>query len=113
MNTKILGTSGEGKAAKYLMLKGYEILETNFSNKVGEIDIIAKDKNYIVFVEVKTRTSKLFGLPCEAVNFRKQQKIRQVSLSYMKAHGILNRVQSRFDVIEVIGEDIRHIENAF
>ncbi len=113
MNTKILGTSGEAKAAQFLRDKGYKILATNFSNKVGEIDIVAEDKNFVVFVEVKTRSSKLFGLPCEAVTWRKQQKIRQVSLSYLKSQKILNKVQSRFDVVEIIGDEIRHIENAF
>lgn len=113
MNTKILGTSGEAKAAQFLRDKGYKILATNFSNKVGEIDIVAEDKNFVVFVEVKTRSSKLFGLPCEAVTWRKQQKIRQVSLSYLKSQKILNKVQSRFDVVEIVGDEIRHIENAF
>lgn len=113
MNTKILGTSGEAKAAQFLRDKGYKILATNFSNKVGEIDIVAEDKNFVVFVEVKTRSSKLFGLPCEAVTWHKQQKIRQVSLSYLKSQKILNKVQSRFDVVEIIDDEIRHIENAF
>ncbi len=113
MNTKILGASGEQQAAEFLKEKGYKILETNFSNKIGEIDIIAKDKEFVVFVEVKARSSKAFGLPSEAVNFHKQQKIRKVALSYLKSKKILEKVQCRFDVVEVLGDEIRHIENAF
>lgn len=113
MNTKILGASGEQQAAKFLKEKGYKILETNFLNKIGEIDIIAKDKEFVVFVEVKARSTKAFGLPSEAVNFHKQQKIHQVALSYLKSKKILEKVQCRFDVVEVLGDEIRHIENAF
>ncbi len=113
MNTKILGASGEQQAAKFLKEKGYKILETNFSNKIGEIDIIAKDKEFVVFVEVKARSTKAFGLPSEAVNFHKQQKVHQVALSYLKSKKILEKVQCRFDVVEVLGDEIRHIENAF
>ena len=113
MNTKILGASGEQQAAKFLKEKGYKILETNFSNKIGEIDIITKDKEFVVFVEVKARSTKAFGLPSEAVNFHKQQKIHQVALSYLKSKKILEKVQCRFDVVEVLGDEIRHIENAF
>ena len=93
MNTKILGASGEQQAAEFLKEKGYKILETNFSNKIGEIDIIAKDKEFVVFVEVKARSSKAFGLPSEAVNFHKQQKIRQVALSYLKSNKMLGKIQ--------------------
>lgn len=113
MNTKILGASGEQQAAEFLKEKGYKILETNFSNKIGEIDIIAKNKEFVVFVEVKARSTKAFGLPSEAVNFHKQQKIHQVALSYLKSKKILEKVQCRFDVVEVLGDEIRHIENAF
>lgn len=113
MNTKILGATGEEKAAEFLKGKGYKILETNFSNKIGEIDIIAKDKEFVVFVEVKARSTKAFGLPSEAVNFFKQQKIRKVSLSYLKSKKMLGKIQCRFDVVEVLGDEIRHIMNAF
>lgn len=91
MNTKILGASGEQRAAEFLKEKGYKILGTNFSNKIGEIDIIAKDKEFVVFVEVKARSSKAFGLPSEAVNFHKQQKIRKVALSYLKSNKMLGK----------------------
>ena len=112
MNTKILGTKGEVLAKDFLKKKGYKIIEVNFSNQIGEIDIIAKQGETIVFVEVKTRSSNKFGLPSEAVGFHKQNKIRSVALAYLKSTKNLE-TQARFDVIEVFGNEIRHIENAF
>lgn len=112
MNTKILGTSGEVLAKKFLEKKGYRIVEVNYVNKIGEIDIIAKQGETIVFVEVKTRSSLKFGRPSEVVGLNKQNKIRSVALSYLKTTKNLE-TPARFDVIEVLGEEIRHIENAF
>ncbi len=111
MNTKVLGVTGETKAVDYLKQNGYEIIATNYTNKLGEIDIIAKDKDTIVFVEVKTRSSNKFGLGREAVNYKKQNKIRLVATAYLKYKRMLDS-KVRFDVIE-INEDIYHIENAF
>ncbi len=117
MNKKELGAIGEKYAADYLKGKKYEILQLNFSCPLGEIDIIAKHKNSIVFVEVKTRTSTKFGKGMEAVNYYKQQKLRKVALYYLnnKAPFFSN---IRFDVIDILiqNEDeikIEHIENAF
>ena len=112
MNTKILGTKGEVLAKDFLKKKGYKIIEVSFSNQIGEIDIIAKQGETIVFVEVKTRSSNKFGFPSEAVGFHKQNKIRSVALSYLKSTKNLE-TQARFDVIEVSENEIRHIENAF
>ena len=112
MNTKILGTKGEVLAKDFLKKKGYKIIEVNFSNQIGEIDIIAKQGETIVFVEVKTRSSNKFGLPSAAVGFHKQNKIRSVALSYLKSTKNLE-TQARFDVIEASENEIRHIENAF
>lgn len=75
MQSNIYGKKSEIVASNYLKKKGYKILEMNYKNKVGEIDFIAKDKNYIVFVEVKARMSRLFGYPLEAIDERKQFKI--------------------------------------
>ncbi len=110
---KTYGNIGENLATKYLENKGYKIVCQNFSNKLGEIDIIAKDKDYIVFVEVKARHSAKYGLPREAVTLYKQNKIRMVALSYLKT---IHKLDSncRFDVIEIFGDDeITHIINAF
>lgn len=112
MNNKIFGNIGENLAAKYLEDKGCEILEQNYSNKIGEIDIIAKQKDTIVFVEVKTRTSAKFGLPREAVTHHKQYKIRLVALAYLKSKKLINS-KCRFDVIEELDGKITHIENCF
>lgn len=112
MNTKVLGASGEVRASNFLEKKGYKILQKNYASKIGEIDLIAMQNKTIVFVEVKMRSSKLFGRPCEAVNYSKQQKIRKVALGFLKQTKNLE-TPCRFDVIEIIGEKIRHIENAF
>lgn len=109
---KVTGDNAEELATAYLKKKHYKILERKFKNKIGEIDIIAKDKDVIVFVEVKYRSSDYFGLPREAVNEYKQRKIRMVATSYLKKDRTLS-VPCRFDVIEILGEEITHIENCF
>ncbi len=75
MSTREIGALGEAQAVAYLKKNGYKILETNFSTIFGEIDIIARDKKDIVFIEVKLRRTKEFGFPEEAVNERKQSRI--------------------------------------
>jgi putative endonuclease len=112
MDRKTFGNIGETLAAKYLENKGYQILEMNFSNKIGEIDIIAKQKDTIVFVEVKSRISTQFGLPREAVTAHKQYKIRTTALSYLKQKRLLDSL-CRFDVIEHLDGKLTHIENCF
>ena len=112
MNHITLGKVGEELAFAYLKKKKYKIIKTNFSNNIGEIDIIAKDRKVIVFIEVKNRTSARFGLPREAVNWGKQQKIRNVALSYLKSKKWLNE-PCRFDVIDILDGEITHIENCF
>ena len=112
MNNKLKGAVGEQLAVNYLKKLGYKILETNFSTKVGEIDIIAQDKNYIVFIEVKNRTSLKYGRPSEAVNYIKQTKIKQVSQIYLQKNNKLNSF-CRFDVMEILDNEINYIINAF
>lgn len=109
---RIKGDIGENKAVKYLTDKGYEILETNYKNKLGEIDIIAKDDTRIVFVEVKARATAKYGYPREAVNEYKQRKIRMVAESYLKSKRLLNSY-TRFDVIEILAGNITHLIAAF
>ena len=111
-NNYIVGKSGEKIAEEYLKKKGYKILEVNFVNNVGEIDIIARQKNIYVFVEVKYRKNDYFGLPREAVNTYKQRKIRAVANSYIKRYNLYDNV-CRFDVIEILDDQITHIENCF
>lgn len=114
MNNLKQGKTGEVLAEKYLKKQGYKIIKTNYKNKIGEIDIICYNKkdDEIVFVEVKSRTSDLMGLPSEAVDIRKQKKIRDVASLYL----ILNKKfddKVRFDVIEILNGEISHIKYAF
>ena len=112
MRNKIEGDGGEIRAVKFLEDKKYKILQTNFKTKFGEIDIIAFKDGVIVFVEVKERSTLAFGRPIEAVDYRKQQKIRRVAEYYLM---IKHKTEAdcRFDVVEILGDDINHVENAF
>ena len=112
MNTKILGIQGETQAKQFLIDKGYKILATNYTNKLGEIDIIAQIADITVFVEVKDRQTKRFGMPREAVTPYKQKKVRLVATQYMQSHKLWDK-KVRFDCIEILGDTITHIENAF
>ena len=107
-----LGRDKESLAVSFLKKKGYKIIERNYTCPIGEIDIIATMKNVLVFAEVKYRSSEYFGMPREAVNIYKQRKIRSVATYYLKWHGKLNE-NCRFDVIEILGDKIEHIENCF
>ena len=109
---KVKGNIGEQLATDFLKKAKYKILERNYRSVIGEIDIIAKDKNTIVFVEVKTRSTLKFGLPCEAVDYRKQQKIHSVASIYLK-NKKLEDSELRFDVIEVLDGEINHIKDCF
>jgi putative endonuclease len=113
---KNLGKLGEEKARNYLAFKFYKILEMNYRTKAGEIDIIAKDGDCVVFVEVKTRTNDNYGSPCEAVSYYKQKHIINVAKSYIAKIGF--EMECRFDVIEVVISNnifktakINHIKN--
>ncbi|MFA5575792.1 MAG: YraN family protein [Tissierellaceae bacterium] len=115
MNNIEKGREGESIAKSYLISKGYKILNMNYRNKIGEIDIIALYEEKLIFVEVKTRTGIGFGYAYEAVNRKKQRKIIAVSYAYLKDKGLTD-YQTRYDIIEVylIKEvKINHIENAF
>ncbi|MBQ3420888.1 MAG: YraN family protein [Romboutsia sp.] len=114
MNNKEKGYLGEQIALKYLLKKGAHILHSNYRIKIGEIDIIAKIENELVFIEVKSRSNLKFGYPSEAVNYKKKHKICNVAQHYILANNLYN-IPIRFDVIEVYFNDkkINHIINAF
>lgn len=95
-----LGSFGEQIAAKYLLQKGYLIIEKNFRNRWGEIDLIVKDNAILVFVEVKTRTSLKFGHPNEAVNFYKLRALKRSLEFYILKNQIDTAV--RLDVISIL-----------
>ncbi|NLY43811.1 MAG: YraN family protein [Clostridiaceae bacterium] len=97
---KDIGALGEKYAENLLVKNNYKILEKNFRCKIGEIDIIAQDGKYLVFVEVKTRNTAMYGCPAEAVNYYKQRKIIQVAQFYMAYKKYDGDV--RFDVIEIL-----------
>lgn len=109
---KFLGRLGENKACEFLKNLGYKILDKNFKTHVGEIDVIAKDGEEIVFIEVKTRSQEAFGSPAEAVGELKQQKYFKVAEQYL----IKNKFTAspvRFDVVEIQNGQINHIKDAF
>ena len=99
-DNKSTGDLGEKIAEKYLIHLGYKILDKNFRYKTGEIDLIGKDNEYIVFIEVKTRTSSYFGFPCEAVTSSKQRKIYRTAEIYILQRKLF-KSNFRFDVVEV------------
>ncbi len=107
-----VGVSGERKAKEYLTKNKYKILCCNYKTPLGEIDIIAKQKDVIVFVEVKTRTNTNFGLPRESVTTYKQNKIKQVATQFLQKNNLINS-KVRFDVIGILADELTHIANAF
>lgn len=113
---QIFGEKGESIAVRYLKKKGYKILEKNYRTKLGEIDIIAKDKDTLVFVEVKSRRSWQFGNPKAAVTPAKQRKISKVALYYLKTNDCSN-AKARFDVVTITAtrdkSQIEIVKNAF
>ncbi len=116
MQKKELGKQGEEIAIRFLKKKGYRILLRNYVCKMGEMDIIAREKETLVFVEVKTRTSTEFGPPQLAVNSRKQRQLSKVALNYLNEKR-LKDVKARFDVVAILlrqkGEEIELIRDAF
>jgi putative endonuclease len=114
-----LGAWGEEKAARYLEQQGYRILERNFHSRFGEIDLVAEDDEFLVFVEVRLRKNTRYGLPEETVDHRKQHKLRLTAEFYLQRHP--TKKQPRFDVVALYAEDgmdtwplpVRQIKNAF
>jgi len=110
------GEKSESIAVSYLKKQGYKILEQNYRTKLGEIDIIAREKGTIAFIEVKARKSKNFGNPKWAVTPKKQRKISMVALQYLKTT-MQSNVKARFDVVSIISSQdnpsIEIVKNAF
>ncbi len=115
---KELGRKGEEVAARYLQKNGFRILCRNYNCRLGEIDLVAVHKNVLVFVEVRSKSSDVFGLPQESITRRKQDKLRQLALLYLKAEG-KSGSSCRFDVIAVLFDKegevkrLEHIIDAF
>ena len=119
MEKRELGRFGEERAARFLRLRGYRIVETNYACRSGEIDLIARRGRYIVFVEVKLRKNAEHGEAREFVTFSKQRRVISAAELWLMKTGC--ELQPRFDVIEVYAPEgtdtrrplIRHLENAF
>ena len=115
LNKRRLGESYEERAAAYLKEQGLQILARNWhAGKLGELDIVAKDGNTLVFTEVKYRSKKTYGSPFEAIDSRKQARIAKLAMCYMKRYGISFSSPCRFDCIGITGDgQVTHIPNAF
>lgn len=111
-----LGVLAEDRAEKFLRAGGYKIIQRNYKTKLGEVDIIAKDKDTFCFIEVKSRSSDRFGLGMEAVSALKQKQIAKAALSFLKENKLLDN-RARFDVLSLdysgSEEKITHLKNAF
>ena len=113
MNKRSIGTKYEDMAAAYLSENGVKILARNFRSRQGEIDIVGHDGEYYIFFEVKYRKDVSAGNPVEAVNTHKQYKISRAA-DYFRVYRKLKDTDSiRFDVISILGEDIKWYKNAF
>lgn len=113
MNKRQVGAAYEALAADYLCRQGYEIIERNFHCRSGEIDLIAREGEYLCFVEVKYRRGEAYGFPSEAVTYSKQQKIIRAARYYLMRHGYGMDTPCRFDVVALCGENITLYRNAF
>ena len=113
VNKRATGSEYEQLAVDYLRNKGYIILETNYRIRQSEIDIIARENNTVVFVEVKYRSCEGSGNPVESVGINKQRRICRAAKEYIFFNGISFYESYRFDVIAILKDKITHIETAF
>ncbi|MCK9425446.1 MAG: YraN family protein [Ignavibacteriaceae bacterium] len=115
-STKEKGKEGEDLAVSFLVEKGFEIIERNYRYGKGELDIIARDKEFLVFVEVKSRESLEYGKPEEAITKRKMSQVRKITEAYL-AEKDIREENIRFDVVAILFLNdevtINHYENAF
>lgn len=112
-NNRKTGSRYEHMAAAFLEEQGFTVLERNYHDRGGEIDIIARDGRYLVFVEVKYRADIRKGYPEEAVGYEKQKHIRHTAEYYLYSHHCIQDTPCRFDVVSILGEEIRLIRDAF
>ena len=113
MNKRKIGADKEQIAASYLEERGMKIVERNFRNRQGEIDLIGYHDGYLVFVEVKFRSNANKGYALAAVDYRKQRQICKVADYYRYQHKLGNHTMIRYDVVALQGEDVFWIPNAF
>lgn len=113
VNKREIGSKYEKIAKEYLIKNNYKIIETNFRCKIGEIDIIANNENYLCFIEVKYRDIDSLAKGLYAVDKNKQKKIYNVAKYYMYINNINDNTACRFDVVSIDGDEITLIKNAF
>ncbi|MEY8426145.1 YraN family protein [Lachnospiraceae bacterium 46-15] len=113
MNRRKVGAEYESYAAHFLEEQGYRIVECNYRCRMGEIDIIAREGRYLVFVEVKYRSDSTQGYALEAVDTRKQAVIRKVAQHYLLAHHLPPETPCRFDAVGITGEDTVLVKDGF
>lgn len=120
-NKQIIGNYGENIAREHLKQKGYQFVDRNYRCPFGEIDIIMRDNNQVVFVEVKTRNEKWFeyGSPEKAVNFKKKKRLSRLAKYYLNRHRELEYTEYRFDIVSILvnqqgkAVSVTHISDAF
>ena len=112
MNKRQIGSIGEDMAVEFLKSRGVKILERNYQNRFGEIDIIGREDNTLLFIEVKDRKNESFGYPLEAVGFAKREKIRKMARFFLNENHYYH-YNIRFDCIGIIGSQIEWIKGAF
>ena len=112
-NNRRTGTGYERKAGAYLESLGYKIVTYNYRCRLGEIDLIARDGNYLVFVEVKYRSRSDCGYPSDAVNYKKQVRISNGAAYYLWKNYDSDQIWVRFDVVSIQGETVQLYKDAF
>lgn len=118
MNRKSVGRSGEETAERFLKNLSYKLLDRNFNTRWGELDMVARDRDVIVFVEVKARTETDFARPEESVTSKKQVRLRKAAQLWLAEHYKRDVPVCRFDVVSVTfdrdgNETVEHFKNAF
>lgn len=110
---RVKGRYYEAQAEAFLKSQGYQILEKNYWTRFGEIDLIAQDGEYLVFVEVKYRSNSQMGFPEEAVTKKKQKTIFRCAQVYLMKKNILSGIPCRFDIVAICGLQVTLLKNAF
>ena len=113
-NKRSVGKYWERISSDYLKRIGYTILYMNYRTRYSEIDIVAQDKDALVFIEVKYRRNANNGDPLEAIDYRKQKRIYNAALNFLRDNGYdIENTSIRFDAIGILGKEINHVKNAF
>jgi len=108
----LLGRKGERIACRYLMRQGFDILARRYQSGASELDLIAFEQEILVFLEVKTRSSRQYGDPWEYVDWQKQQLLRRAAEEFI-ADWNLEHYSYRFDIVSVVGDEVKLFRNAF